>query len=192
VLSKALAKAPGDRYDTCMDFARALARNLDGVPDELGPDEATMAAVRVTGPTSHHKTSTKWRSLRVPAAVLVGLLVVGGALAGFFLTRHHGASVAQPHPSTSSAPPTAAAPAAPAVSEKGQQAYCARLSATGDMMWSLVQGTEVPSPTATAGPADTAYPAGIEQQVEVCVQQTGQTRLQCREDVRTGNLSGPA
>jgi serine/threonine-protein kinase len=78
------------------------------------------------------------------------------------------------------------------VSEKGQSAYCARLPSTGDTLWSLVPGTEVPAPTVTADPTDVEYPAGIEQQVDVCVQQTGQTRVQCREDVRQGNLSGPA
>jgi serine/threonine-protein kinase len=210
VLSKALAKAPDDRYDTCTDFANALARHLHGVVDDLddlGDTDATMAAGAVV-PRNHHKASPKGgkKSWRIPAAVLVGLLVVGGALAAYFLTRHHGAGVAQPHPSTASAPSTQAGPAVPVVlvgadcavlgaagvSEQGQQAYCARLPATGDILWSLVPGTEVPSPTATAGPTDTAYPPGIEQQVEVCVQQTGQTRLQCRDDVRQGNLSGPA
>jgi serine/threonine-protein kinase len=207
VLSKALAKLPDDRYATCMDFANALGRHLDGVVDELGDTDATMAAGAVA-PPNHHKAGPKRRtpSWRIPAAVLVGLLVVGGALAAFFLTRHRSADVAQPHPPPTSVPSTQAAPAVPVVlvgadcavlgaagvSEQGQSAYCARLPATGDTLWSLVPGTEVPSPTATAGPTDTAYPPGIEQQVEVCVQQTGQTRLQCRDDVRQGNLSGPA
>jgi serine/threonine-protein kinase len=34
-------------------------------------------------------------------------------------------------------------------------------------------------------------PAGIEQQVDVSIQQTGQARLECREDIRQGNPSGP-
>jgi serine/threonine protein kinase, bacterial len=207
VLSKALAKSPDDRYDTCTDFANALARNLNGVPDELGDTDATMAASAFSPPTHHGKSPKRsMPSWRLPAAVLLGLLIVGGALAAYFLTRHHGQGVAQPLPSTASAPPAASAPAVPVVlvgadcsvlgaagvSEKGQQAYCARLPATGDILWSLVPGTEVPSPTATAGPTDTIYPPGIEQQVEVCVQQTGQTRVQCREDVRQGNINGPA
>jgi len=77
------------------------------------------------------------------------------------------------------------------VSETGQKAYCARLPSTGDTMWSLVSGV-VPAPTVSQGPNDPVYPPGIEQQVDVCIQQTGQTRLECREDVRRGNLSGPA
>jgi serine/threonine protein kinase, bacterial len=204
VLSKALAKSPDDRYATCTDFANALARHLDGVIDDT---DATLAASAVV-PPNHHKASAQRRTSawRIPAAVLVGLLVAGGALAAFFLTRHRAADVAQPNPTTAVAPSTAAGPAMPVVlvgadcavlgaaglSETGQHAYCARLPATGDMMWSVVPGTEVPSPTATAGPTDTEYAPGIEQQVEVCVQQTGQTRLRCREDVRQGNLSGPA
>jgi serine/threonine-protein kinase len=166
-----------------------------------------MAAGAVVPPNHRKKTpkggTPTWR---IPAAALVALLVVGGALAAFFLTRHPGGSVAQSHPSTTAAPSTQAAPAVPVVlvgadcamlgaagvSEKGQSAYCARLPATGDTLWSLVPGTEVPAPTVTADPTDVEYPPGIEQQVDVCVQQTGQTRVQCREDVRQGNLSGPA
>lgn len=207
VLSKALAKAPDDRYETCTDFADALARHLDGVVDEIGDTDATMAASAVV-PPNHHKASPKREmpAWRIPAAALVALLVVGGALAAFFLTRHRSADVAQPHVATASTPSTQAGPAVPVVlvgadcavlgaagvSEQGQRAYCARLPATGDVLWSLVPGTEVPSPTATPGATDTVYPPGIEQQVEICVEQTGQTRLQCREDVRQGNLSGPA
>jgi len=58
-------------------------------------------------------------------------------------------------------------------------------------MWSLVSGV-VPSPTVTPGPTDQIYPDGIEEQVRVCVQQTRQTRVECREDIRRGNLYGPA
>jgi serine/threonine-protein kinase len=76
------------------------------------------------------------------------------------------------------------------ITATGQQAYCARLPSTGDIMWSLVSGV-VPTPTVTPGATDPVYPAGIEQQVDVCIQQTGQTRAQCREDIRRGNLSGP-
>jgi serine/threonine-protein kinase len=76
------------------------------------------------------------------------------------------------------------------ITATGQQAYCARLPSTGDIMWSLVSGV-VPTPTVTKGPNDPVYPAGIEQQVDVCIQQTGQTRAHCREDIRRGNLSGP-
>src|SRR5882757_40187 len=43
VLSKALAKSPRDRYDTCMDFAKALARQLDVEVDDLGINDAAIA-----------------------------------------------------------------------------------------------------------------------------------------------------
>jgi serine/threonine-protein kinase len=44
VLSKALAKSPRERYDTCMDFAKALARHLDVELGGLGANYETMAA----------------------------------------------------------------------------------------------------------------------------------------------------
>jgi serine/threonine-protein kinase len=76
------------------------------------------------------------------------------------------------------------------VATTGQQAYCSRLPSTGDHLWSIYQGP-VPNPTATPGPTDQVYPRGIEEQVRVCVGQTGRTRIDCRNDIRDGNLSGP-
>jgi serine/threonine-protein kinase len=44
----------------------------------------------------------------------------------------------------------------------------------------------------TPEPTDEVYPPGIEEQVRLCVQQTGQNRLRCRADIRNGNIYGPA
>jgi len=88
-----------------------------------------MAASAVV-PPNHHKASPKREmpAWRIPAAVLVALLVVGGALAAFFLTRHRSADVAQPHPATASTPSTQAGPAVPVVLVG---ADCAVLGAAG-------------------------------------------------------------
>jgi serine/threonine-protein kinase len=203
VLSKALAKSPADRYATCTDFAKSLARQLDGVADDLGVNDATMAATPV-GLARHQRKPAKSRTrpLVIVAAAVVALLIVGGATAAILMSRHQKPAVAQP---PQPLPPPPSAPVVPVVlvgadcavlgaagvTETGQKAYCARLPETQDIMWSLVPGV-VPDPTITAGPSDQVYPAGIEQQVDVCIQQTGQSRQQCREDVRRGNLSGPA
>ncbi len=48
--SKALAKAPDDRYDTCMEFADALAKRLGTVAAETGATEATALALAASGP----------------------------------------------------------------------------------------------------------------------------------------------
>jgi serine/threonine-protein kinase len=77
------------------------------------------------------------------------------------------------------------------ITSVGQTAYCARLPTTGDIMWSIYSG-RVPTPSDAPGPNDPVYPAGIEDQVRVCVAQTQQSRVKCREDVRQGNLYGPA
>ena len=74
------------------------------------------------------------------------------------------------------------------VTSDGAQAYCSRLP-DGDPVWSLF--TQVPAPSATPGPTDVSYPEAIEQRVEVCVEETHKTRLQCREDIRRGNITGP-
>jgi serine/threonine protein kinase, bacterial len=180
VLSKALAKSPRDRYDTCMDFADALAGN-----------DPTMAAAAYAR-RHRNKPKSRKRLLVIAAAILAVLFIAGAAAAVMLTGRHQNASAPQQRPALPVVlvGSDCAVLGAAGITETGQQAYCARLPSTGDIMWSLVSGV-VPTPTVTKGPTDPAYPAGIEQQVDVCIQQTGQTRAECREDVRKGNLSGP-
>ncbi|WP_101947330.1 serine/threonine-protein kinase [Mycobacterium sp. 3519A] len=191
VLSKALAKSPDDRYRSCMDFARALARHLDVALDELGADDATLDAMAVAH--RHHKVEPKRRGrpwLIASAAAAVLLVVAAVAAVLLFERPREEASPAPAVPVVLVGADCAVLGAA-GVTETGQKAYCARLPTTGDIMWSLVSGV-VPTPTVTNGPDDPVYPAGIEEQVDVCVQQTGKPRVECREDVRRGNLTGPA
>jgi serine/threonine protein kinase, bacterial len=193
VLSKALAKSPDDRYETCRDFANALARHLDVSLGGFGDSDATLDAVAVARVRKRTEAKGRTRLLVIASAVLAVLLIAGAA-AAVILTGHR--DEAQPRPATPAVPVVlvgadCAVLGAAGVTATGQQAYCARLPSTGDIMWSLVSGV-VPTPTVSNGPSDPVYPAGIEQQVDVCVQQTGRTRLQCREDVRQGNLTGPA
>jgi serine/threonine-protein kinase len=179
-LSKALAKSPEDRYETCGDFAKALA----------GSDNTVAAAAYARRHQAKRSTS-RARLLVIVSAVVATLLIVGVVAA--VLVGHHRDDAAPPKPAVPVVLVGAdcAVLGAAGVTASGQQAYCARLPSTGDTMWSLVSGV-VPTPTVSRGPTDQAYPAGIEQQVDVCVQQTGRTRLECREDVRRGNLTGPA
>jgi serine/threonine-protein kinase len=194
VLSKALAKLPGDRYDSCTDFANALARHLDGDVSDVG--ETVLATpVSVSRSGAGGKKGGMWW-LGVASAILVALLLVGGVVAGILIARHQSEAVAQPSPSAPSVPVVIVGAdcevlGAAGVTDTGAKAYCARLPPANNVMWSLVSGV-VPSPTVTPGPNDQVYPAGIEEQVRVCVQQTGESRVQCREDIRRGNLYGPA
>ncbi len=213
VFAKALAKSPQDRYQSCLDFAEALERRIGSAGGDFDDDQATMAAQPVAAPRHRQAVAAPKPKLRpavlVPVAAL-GLILVGGAAAAMIVTnsnRHEAAerpaqAPAAPASSTSPAP---VAPAVPVVligadcatlgaagqSTSGQTAYCAKLPSTGDAMWSLYNG-QVPSPTVTPGPTDQVYAPGIEEQVAVCVQQTGNSRVQCREEIREGNLTGPA
>jgi serine/threonine-protein kinase len=211
VFSKALAKAAADRYDTCMEFAKALSHRLGVVDAETGASEVT-AAVAI-GP--RHR-SQPHRAARPPArrpralvvTVVLALLLVAVGSVGLLLLREERQPSTgppqKPTPPTNSAPATAAAPVVPVVllgadcatlgaagvTSDGAQAYCSKLP-DGDPVWSLY--TQVPTPSAaTPGPTDEVYPDGIEQQVEVCIEETHKTRLQCREDIRRGNITGPA
>jgi serine/threonine-protein kinase len=65
----------------------------------------------------------------------------------------------------------------------GTTAYCSTLQGTNATIWSLSQG-DVPSPTVTVDPTEVPLPIEQETPVRVCMQQTGQTRRQCREDIR--------
>jgi serine/threonine-protein kinase len=194
VFSKALAKKPEDRYPSCMAFADAMARSIAGASEDIGPDDATLAASKPRRVTTRPASRRRWLPWAVGAAVFVVLAAAAAAIGLHFVDRQH--STAPSQPSAPSIPVVligadCATLGAEGVSAAGQTAYCARLPTTGDVMWSIYSG-RVPTPSDTPAPTDEVYPAGIEEQVRVCVQQTGQTRVKCREDVRQGNLSGPA
>lgn len=200
---RALAKSPADRYDTCTEFAEAMAHGLSAAAHGLGATDATIAAP-ASGRHSKHTSSAGSHRLRL-ALMVAGILavLVGVAIAaGLFIANRE-----EPTAQRAPASPTANGPAVPVVrigadcetlgaagvATSGQQAYCSKLPATGVQLWSVYQGSVPnPDPTAAPAPTDEVYPAGIEEQVQACVSQTEKTRLQCRQDIRDGNLSGPA
>jgi serine/threonine-protein kinase len=197
VFARALAKSPADRYPSCRQFARALEHHLGATGDDFGDTDATQLAF--SGPVKAARASRRETSSRRKALWIAGsaAAVVIAALAATVIVLE----VRKPD---STAAPTAV-PHLPVViigadceplgaageSPDGAQAYCAHLQAINAPVWSLYEGT-VPSPTVAPGPADEVYPPGIEQQVQVCVQQTGKSRIECRDDVRRGNITGPA
>jgi serine/threonine protein kinase, bacterial len=213
VFSKALSKAPADRYDSCKEFATALGQRLGTVAAESGASDATMSARVASGPKHRSRPgqpvekSTRRRPATLIAAVAVLLLVGGAAGAWVLFGRGHHPSAAPPTSGREQGTQTAApgSPVVPVVligadcatlgaagvSAKGAQAYCSRLQTTGDTVWSLYSG-QVPTPSETPGPTDEVYPPDIEQQVRVCMEETHRTRLECREDIRRGNITGPA
>jgi len=77
------------------------------------------------------------------------------------------------------------------VSTTGAPAYCAQLATVQTAVWALYAG-QIEAPTVTPGPADEPYPGEIEQQIRLCVQETGHSRVQCRDEIRQGNITGPA
>lgn len=201
---RALAKAPADRFDTCTEFAEAMAHGLSAAAYDLGATDATVSALP-SGRQPRHRPKDAGGSSRLRLALLIaGILavLVGAAVGvGLFIANRD-----QPTAQRPPASPTVNSPVVPVVrigadcdplgsagvATSGQQAYCSRLPTTGDHLWSVYQGSTVPAPTATPEETDEVYPPGIEEQVQVCVTQTGKTRLECRQDIRDGNLSGPA
>jgi serine/threonine-protein kinase len=205
VFEKALAKSPNARYDRCIDFARALCHQIGTEEQAVGAD-ATMLAAGGTGPR-HAKVQAKPRR-RTLIAVAAALAVIAIAAVGFVLfdgQRDHPAE-AKPHPS--SVPSTPASPGnvtlpvvvvgancatlgAAGITEGGAPTYCAHLPTTNATIWSLYPG-EVSSPTATAGPNDEVYPSETEAPVLVCMEQTGQTHVDCHDDILQSNATGTA
>jgi serine/threonine-protein kinase len=213
VFDKALAKAPGDRYARCIDFARALASRI-GTPGALPDDsEATRLAPVATGPTGisgprHSKQqaaqpSPKRRFL-VPAAVALAVIVIAAvAFVVIERGRSHPPATAKPLQTSSVSPPAGnalpvivvgancATLGAAGVTATGGPAYCAHLPTVDKAIWSLYPG-EVSSPTVTPGPNDEVYPSETEAPVLVCMEQTGQSRLDCHDDILQSNGSSSA
>jgi serine/threonine protein kinase, bacterial len=214
VFSRALAKAPEERYDRCLDFAHALAHRIGTVAADLGATDATMASPIAAG-ARHRKSSSRVRAAVVVPALLAVLLIAAAAVVLLLLRQDHNKTyAAMPKPSAAAAAPTQAAPAGQAppsqpapvlpvvavgaqcatlgaagVTAAGAPAYCAHLSSTGSTIWSLYPG-EVSSPTVTPDPTDQVYPPETETPVRVCMEQTQQTRIRCLMDIRRSNQAG--
>jgi serine/threonine protein kinase len=84
VLAKALAKRPEDRYNSCLEFARALESELDALAREVGAGERTMSSL--AKPTKTRKLKVRW-----PIVVPAILAVLGIAVAAVIFTgkSHH-------------------------------------------------------------------------------------------------------
>jgi serine/threonine-protein kinase len=210
VLAKALSKDPKDRFERCADFARALAHGLDAAP--TGDVGTTLAPV-----ATRPKRSLLRAGLIVPAILAVLLLAAVAVAVMEFrradrpeATSTTTATSRTTTPTTSTSPTFVPLPPPPepmpppaavigancspvggtATTADGSTAYCSTLQTTGASIWSLNQG-DVPSPTVTTEPTEAPAPIEEESPVRVCMQQTGQTWLRCREDIRRSNEGIP-
>ncbi|MDA4107624.1 serine/threonine-protein kinase [Mycolicibacterium holsaticum] len=216
VFAKALAKNPNGRFERCADFARALSHRLEGAagdddrtrlsPVARPPKRSTLRAgvlvpavlavllvVAVVFALTEFRQARDERAAEAPATTTSTTTAAPRSLP----------APAQPPPATTSAAPApattvAAAPAAVVIgadcspvgttgtTEDGSTAYCSTLQGTGASIWSLTEG-EIPSPTVTTAATDAPLPFAEESPVRVCMEQTGQTRRECRRDIRAGN-----
>ncbi|MGV0793781.1 serine/threonine-protein kinase [Mycolicibacterium sp. XJ1819] len=203
VFAKALAKAPQDRFDRCADFARALGDRLGSAPTTAHRRPPKESALRA--------------GVVVPAVLAVLLIAaIAVAVVETRRADRPQAQPASPTTETTtttppSTPPTTTAattpvttpPPSPAATvatigancspvgstgttENGSVAYCSTLQSTGASIWSLTAG-DIASPTVTAEPTDEPLPVAEDHPVRVCMQQTGQTRRECRRDIRESN-----
>jgi serine/threonine protein kinase, bacterial len=204
VLARAMAKDPKDRFEKCADFARALAHRLDGAPTG---DVGTTLAPAATPP----KRSLLRAGVIVPAILAVLLIAaITVAVMEFRRADRPESSIVTAKSPTATGPtftplPPPPSPASPpvavigancspvgstATTAGGATAYCSTLQTTGASIWSLNPG-DVPSPTVTTEPTEAPAPIEEESPVRVCMQQTGQTWLRCREDIRRSNRGLP-
>src|SRR6201991_2938075 len=128
IFDKALAKSPDDRYDRCIDFARALANHIGTEEQRLSADP-TMPAPAANGPR-HARPQVK-TSRRLVAAVAAALVVIAIAAIGFVIfdrSRGHSAA-AEPPSSSAPSTPVAAPPGGVTLPVVVVGANCATLGA---------------------------------------------------------------
>lgn len=187
---KALAKSPADRFERCVDFARALG-NRTGVG--AADDDATMRALAPTGPRHAKSAAAPRTRRRTPVVLALALSALAVAAAVFLaLYERHERNTAAPATTTPAGTPTGtgsttlpvivvgadcATLGAAGVTEAGDPAYCARLSSSGAPLWSLYPG-EITHPTGAPGAAAP---------VLVCMEQTGKTQVDCHDDILQEN-----
>lgn len=192
VFAKALAKSPGDRYGSCLDFAKALTQQVDVVARDLGAQEPTVSSEIAKPARRPWKWKARW-AVVVPTTLAVLLIAVSAvAFIATWRHRHESSTASSPAVPVVIVGADCATLGAAGITTQGQQAYCALLQANNQHMWSLysvhearedLPFGEVPSPTARPGPGETVYAPDIERRVEVCVQLTGQTRKNCAAQI---------
>lgn len=206
VFDKALAKSPGDRYNQCIDFARALAHNIGAAASQPGASEATMLALEVTGPR-HAKAQVKSRHRIIVPVAVAALAAIAVAAVAFVVVDRSRNHPTEPKPKPSATPAASATLppgnvalpvvvvgancatlGAAGITQAGAPAYCAHLTTTNAAIWSLYPG-EISSPTLSAGPTDQIYPSQTESPVLVCMEQTGRSRVSCHDDILQGNAT---
>ncbi len=205
-LDKALAKSPKDRFDKCIDFARALSHRTgftgpqpvapvnpagSGPKVEVGASEPTVLAA-ASGPRHAKPAEVGKPRRRWVWAAAVSVAVVAVA-AGVFLFLDRRSDREQPPPAAGGVDlPVVAVGAncgplgAAGITETGAPAYCAHLPTVDKTIWSMYPGT-VSHPTVTAAPGEPVFPSETEAPVLVCIEQTGQSRMECHNDILQGN-----
>lgn len=216
VFAKALAKDPKERYQRCVDFARALSHRLGGGDaDGTRPSMPVAVAAPTRGPLLRP-------AVLVPAALAI--LLLAAVAVALIQTRRAAdehaelatdttapaaptsapTSIPRTTPSTSVAAGTSSVappPSSPVVigatctalgstgyTSTGATAYCATLQGTTTTIWSLTEGTATtPTAAVTAHPTEVPLPIEQESPIRVCMEQTRQTWLQCRRDIRRSN-----
>ncbi|WP_395311354.1 serine/threonine-protein kinase [Mycobacterium sp. AMU20-3851] len=217
VFARALAKDPADRFERCADFAQALSHQLAGdtlgLTQAAPVSPAVAPARKLRGPV----IVTAVLAVALCAATAAALYELNRAdnderaqplatttaapATTTAATTTTTTTTTTTAATTTTATTTAAAPAAAtvtigadclpagatAVTANGATAYCATLQDTNATIWSLTPGA-VPIPTVTStDPTEEPLPVAEESPVRVCMDQTGQTRRECREQIRRSN-----
>ena len=219
VFAKAMSKDPKDRFERCADFARAFAHRLDAAP--TGDVGTTLAPAATPPKRSLLRAGVVVPAILavlLVAAITVAVMEFRRADRPEAPTTTANAPTAtsptftplppppepvQP-PTTPSPPPTTAAATPVAVigadcspvgstatTADGTTAYCSTLQTTGASIWSLSQGDGAEPDGHDRADRGAAAPIEEESPVRVCMQQTGQTWLRCREDIRRSNRGLP-
>lgn len=184
VFDRSLAKSPDDRFETCVDFARALDHHI-GTDDAAAPTMASRAAALPRRAQPARGPAPARRSTPLIAAVAVAVVVAAAVAAGFWwLGRDsdHTAAPASPTLPVVVIGADCATMGAAGVTESGAPAYCARLTDTNGTIWSKQQG-QFDSPS---------VPTGMNPQeanVRVCMEQTNDSRQDCTDDINRQNAA---
>lgn len=216
VFAKALAKDPADRFDRCADFARALGHQLEGDTLGLTQSAAASAPAGHARRSRTLIAVVAVLAVMLCAAVAAAVFELNRADDERSTAAPPPSSTARSAaPVTPSAAPPPTTPSSTAVTTvttsdtsgatppvvigadclpegstavtaAGATAYCSSIQDTDATVWSLTPGA-VPIPTVTTDPGDEPLPAAEESPVRVCMQQTGQTRRECREQIRQSN-----